>query len=201
MLKVGLTGGMASGKTFVGQELAALGCHVIQADELGHAALLPDGEAYAAVVREFGPAILDAGGIIDRRQLAAEVFNNPERLAVLNHLVHPVVFRREEETLAEFARQDPAGIGVIEAAILIETGHYKAFDRIIVVVCTPEQQIERALRRDGLPEEEIRARLSRQMPLSEKRKFADFVIDTSGEKVDTVRQTREVYASLRRIQK
>lgn len=201
MLKVGLTGGLASGKTFVGEELAALGCHLIRADDLGRAAILPDGEAFPAVVREFGPGILDPDGQIDRRRLAAEVFERPERLAVLNRLVHPAVFRREQEALDEFARQDPNGIGVVEAAILIETGRYKAFDRIILVVCTEQQQVERALKRDGLPESEIRARLSQQMPLAEKRKFADFVIDTSGKKEDTVRQTREVYASLRRIEK
>ncbi|HZT33154.1 MAG TPA: dephospho-CoA kinase [Bryobacteraceae bacterium] len=200
MLKVGLTGGLASGKSFVGQHLAALGCSLIQADELGHAVLARGAEAYAGVVREFGPAILDGEGNIDRRKLAALVFDQPERLAVLNRLVHPAVFRREEQLLAEFAAREPRGIAVIEAAILVETGRYRNFDRLIVVVCSEEQQIQRAMKRDHLLESEVRARLSRQMPLAEKRRFADFVIDTSGKKEDTLRQTHEVHEALRRIE-
>ena len=100
--------------------------------------------------------------------------------------------------MAEFAAREPEGIAVVEAAILIETGAYKRYERIILVACREDQQIERALRRDGFLEPDIRARLSRQMPLQEKRKFANFVIDTSGAKEDTVRQTRAVYEELRR---
>ena len=122
MLKVGLTGGLACGKSFVGEALAALGCHLIQADELGHAVLLPGGDAYDAVVREFGPGILNDEGKIDRSRLAAEVFGKPDRLAALNALVHPPVIRREEEMMAQIAARDPHGIAVVEAAILIETG-------------------------------------------------------------------------------
>ena len=122
------------------------------------------------------------------------------RLERLNSLVHPPVLRREDELIAEWAKREPKGIAVVEAAILIETGSYKRFDRIILVTCREEQQLERAMRREGAAEADVRARLSRQMPLSEKRKFADFVIDTSGEKEDTLRQTRAVYEKLRRIE-
>ena len=108
--------------------------------------------------------------------------------------------RREEQLIAEFAAQNPHGIAVVEAAILIETGSYHRFDRLILVTCTEEQQHERAMRREGAVDADVRARLSRQMPVAEKRKFADFVIDTSREKEDTLRQTRAVYEELRRIE-
>ena len=201
MLKVGLTGGLASGKSFVGEALAALGCHLIQADELGHAVLLPGGAAYDAVVREFGPGILNSEGKIERSRLAAEAFGKPERLAALSALVHPPVIRLEEEMMAEIAARDPHGIAVVEAAILIETGSWRRFDRIILVVCHESQQIERAMRRDGADREQIEARIRRQMPLEEKQKYAGYVINTSGDKEDTLQQTRAVYEDLRRLVK
>jgi dephospho-CoA kinase len=200
MLKVGLTGGLACGKTYVGQALAQLGCHLIQADELGHQVLLPSGAAYADVVREFGSGILNADGTIDRKRLATAAFGKPESLAALNRLVHPHVFRRERELMDQFAQSDPHGIAVVEAAILIETGTYKDYDRLILVECEERQQIERALKRDHADRVEVLARLSRQMPLAEKRKFAHYLIDTSGSKEDTLRRVREVYDALRRIE-
>jgi dephospho-CoA kinase len=199
MLKVGLTGGLACGKSFVGQALADLGCKLIQADVLGHEALSPGGAAYAGVVGEFGPRILDPNGFIDRRRLANDVFENPERLAILNGLVHPPVLRREEELVDRYTAEDPHAIIVVEAAILIETGSYKRFHRLILVVCNEEQQLERAVKRDGCTREEAAARLSRQMPLAEKRKFAHYLINTSGTKEETLRQTRDVYNELRRL--
>lgn len=198
MLRVGLTGGLATGKTFVGEALAGFGCLLIQADELGHAALAPGGEAYDAVIREFGREVVDGEGRIDRRVLAARVFGDPEKLAALNRLVHPAVVRREEELMAEFAAREPYGIAVVEAAILVETGSYKRFDKLVLVTCDEETQVRRAMKRDHAAEAEVRARLERQMPLAEKRKYADFVIDTSGEKENTLRQTRAVYETLRR---
>jgi dephospho-CoA kinase len=200
MLRVGLTGGLACGKSFVGKALANSGCFLIQADELGHAVLAPGGEAYEAVIREFGAEVLPDRQI-DRRRLAARVFNDRESLERLNALVHPPVIAREEKMIAEFAQREPKGIAVVEGAILIETGSYKRFDRLIVVSCREEQQVERALRRDGVTEAEARARIGRQMPLAEKRKLADFVIDTSGDKEETLRQACTVYAELRRIER
>jgi dephospho-CoA kinase len=200
MLRVGLTGGLACGKTFVGEALAGWGCLLIQADELGHHVLEPGGEAYDGAVAEFGPQVLGADGRVDRHALAERVFGSPERLARLNALVHPPVLRREEELIAGYAAREPHGIAVVEAAILIETGSYKRFDRIILVTCAEGQQVERALRRDGETRSDVRARLNRQMPLEDKRKFAQFVIDTSGQKEDTLRQTRAVYEALRRIE-
>jgi len=201
MLKVGLTGGLASGKSFVGQALVEMGCHLIQADELGHQVLRSTGEAYEPVLREFGRQLLGEDGEIDRQRLAAEVFGEPDRLDALNRIVHPLVFQHQQEWLDEVARTDPHGIAVVEAAIMIETGSYKRFDKIVLVVVDEEQQIERAMRRDGATLEQVMARLSRQMPLEEKKKFADIIIDTSGSKSETLRQTRELYESLRRITK
>jgi dephospho-CoA kinase len=199
MLKVGLTGGLASGKSFVGVALEELGCKLIEADQLGHEVLMPDGSAYEAVVEEFGPGILDENGEIDRKKLALEVFASKERLRRLNSLVHPEVHKRTDELMAEYFAADPDAIVVVEAAIHIETGGYRRFDKLIVVVCTVEQQIERAMRRGGSSRAAALARLASQMPLEEKRKYADYVIDTSGTKEDTLRQTEEVYHSLRSL--
>jgi dephospho-CoA kinase len=199
MLRVGLTGGLASGKSFVGRALADLGCLLIQADELGRQVEEPGGEAYDGIVKEFGKDILTPQGAIDRRRLAALVFHDPERLKRLSALVHPAVKARERQLQEDFARRHPGGIAVTEAAILVETETYREYDKLIVAVCRPEQQIERAMSRDGLTREEVMDRVRRQMPLDEKRKHADFVIDTSGSKEDTLAQTRAVYNSLRSI--
>jgi dephospho-CoA kinase len=197
MLRVGLTGGLASGKSFVGKVLGDLGCHVIHADELGHQVLLKGGSVYDSVVREFGETILNEDKSINRRKLAAIVFADAGRLKVLNSFVHPVVIRMEEDLINEAASVDADAIAVVEAAILIETGSYKRFHTIILAVCSEEEQIRRAMHRDRITEEEARVRLSRQMSLAEKRKYATFIIDTSGAKEDTVAQTQAVYEQLR----
>jgi dephospho-CoA kinase len=197
MIRVGLTGGLASGKSHVGRYLADSGCLLVKADEMGHQVLMPGGEAYANTVREFGAAILKPDGAIDRKALAAQVFENPDRLALLNSFVHPHVRARTLAAIEEFSRTNPDGIAVVEAAILIETGSYKNYDRLIVAVCSEEQQIDRAMVRDDITREEALARLRRQLPLSEKVKYADYVIDTSGSREETAAQTRAVYEKLR----
>lgn len=196
MLRVGLTGGLASGKSFVGRAMADLGCLLIQADELGHQVLEPGGEAYDGVVREFGPGVLGSDGRIDRRKLGEIVFHDSGRLAKLNALVHPPVWARERKLMEDFAAAHPHGIAIVEAAILVETGSYRDYAKLIVAVCGEEQQIERAMSRDGLTREQVLDRLSRQMPLAEKIKYADYVIDTSGAKEATLAQTRAVYQAL-----
>ncbi len=200
MLRVGLTGGLASGKSFVGEHLRQLGCHLIKADELGHAVLGVDGEAYPAVLAEFGESILNPDRSINRRHLAAIVFNQRERLARLNALVHPAVRERAMKLHADIAARDPEAIVVTEAAILVETGSYQNYNRLIVAFCSENQQIERAMHRDGITREETLARLGQQFPLAEKVKFADFVIDTSGSKENTIQRTLEVYQALREVQ-
>ena len=199
MLRVGLTGGLASGKSFVAARLAELGCHVVRADDLGHAVMAPGGEAWGAVVAEFGNGILRENGEIDRRALAALVFDRPDRLKALNAIMHPPIFRRQEKLLAAAEAADPRGIAVVEAAITFETGSNVRYQRIIVAACGEEQQIERAMKRDQITREQARARLARQMPLDEKVKRADYTIDTSGTKEETLRQTGHVYQSLRSI--
>lgn len=199
MLRIALTGGLASGKSFIGKVLQGYGCCLVQLDVLGHQVLAPLGEAYHPVLSEFGSGILNTEGEIDRRKLAGVVFGNPEKLTRLNALVHPPVRDRAERVLAEFAQTHPKGIAIVEAAIHIETGGYRNFDRLVLAYCTAEQQIERAMHRDQAPRPEVEARLSRQMPLTLKRKYAHYVIDTSGTKEQTVLQTEEVFRQLRSI--
>jgi len=199
VLKVGLTGGLASGKSFVGHSLADLGCYLIEADKLGHAVMEPGAEAYDAIVRQFGREILDPEGRISRRKLSGLVWERPESLEKLNRLVHPPVQAREEARMAEIAQTDPQAIVVVEAAILVETGRYKYFDRLIVVTCSGELQMERALERGSYSREEVLARLARQLPLKEKLRVADYVIDTSGSKEATLVEVRKVYHSLRSL--
>ena len=189
MLNVGLTGGLATGKSSVGRTLAGLGCYLIKYDEIGHQVIEPGGEAHDAVLSEFGT--------VDRRLLGARVFADPALLARLNALVHPPARARARALAEAFWREHPDGIAVTEAAILIETGSYKDYDKLIVAVCRPEQQVERAMARDGLSRTEVLDRLSRQMPIEDKVKYADYVIDTSGTKERTLEQTQSVYNALR----
>lgn len=195
MLYVGLTGGLASGKSVVGRELERLGCRVIRMDDLGHQVLARDGGAYASVVAEFGDKILDKEGSVDRRTLGQIVFAEPEKLARLNALVHPLVRERAHALRDAFARERPDGIFVVEAAIMIETGTYKEYDRVIVAACRPEQQIERAMAR-GLTREGALDRISRQLPIGDKLKYADFVVDTSDTLDSTVGQAHRLYEQL-----
>jgi dephospho-CoA kinase len=199
MLIVGLTGGMACGKSFVAAALRELGCYVIEADDVGHEVMQPDGEAYAEVVAAFGTGIVDPQGSIDRPKLAGMVFGNPAQLECLNSIVHPAVRKRTQLRFSEIGERDPHAVIVYVAAILMESGAWREVDKIIVVSCGRAQQIERAMHRPGAVESGVLARLESQMPLEKKRTFADYVIDTSGEKEDTLRQTAKVYEDLRRL--
>jgi dephospho-CoA kinase len=199
MLKVGLTGGMACGKSFVAAELGRLGCHIIEADDVGHEVLEPGGEAYDAVVAAFGTGILDGQGRIDRSVLAERVFAYPAQLERLNAIVHPAVRERAVRQFDAIAERDPHGIVIYVVAILIESGAYQEVDKIVVVSCGREKQMERAMHRPGASESSVRARLERQMALEKKKEFADYIIDTSGDKEDTLRQTGMVYQDLRRL--
>ena len=200
MLRVGLTGGLASGKSFVAHALSELGCDLIEADDLGHRVMAKGAEAYDAILAEFGRGILNENEEIDRRKVGAKVFENPDLLAKLSAIVHPAVRVRGQALEQGFRERDPHGIVVYEAAILVETGSFRDYDRLIVASCTEQQQMERAILRDHLTREEVQNRLRRQMPLQDKVKYADYVIDTSGTKEHTLEQTRTVYASLRRLQ-
>jgi dephospho-CoA kinase len=199
MLKVGLTGGYATGKSFVAAEFQRLGCHLIFADELGHAVLQPGGAAYAPTVELFGRDILLPDATIDRKKLGFLVFGSPQLLDELNAIVHPAVFQLEEQMLAGFTAHDPHGIAILEAAILIETGRYADCDKLIVTACNRETQIARGMKRDDITREAIVARLDKQLSSEEKKRYADFVIDTSGSKEDTVKQVHEVFLALKPV--
>ena len=194
-----MTGGMACGKSFVAAALGKLGCHIIEADDVGHEVLNPGGEAYDAVIDEFGDEILDERGMIDRARLGGLVFGDPAKLEKLNAIVHPAVRARASRQFREIGVRDPHGVVVYVAAILIESGAYKEVDKMIVVSCGREKQIERAMHRPDASEASVLARLERQMPLEKKKEFADYIIDTSGAKEDTVRQTEIVYRDLLRF--
>ena len=199
MLTVGLTGGYASGKSFVGAELARLGCFLIYADKLGHEVLMPGREAFEPAIQIFGSGILSEDGTIDRKKLGNIVFSSPELLKKLTDVIHPAVFRLEADLLDSARRKDPNGIAVIEAAILIETGRYKVFDRLILTACEEATQIARAVARDGLSPEAAKARIHKQLPLAEKKKYADYVITTDGTKEDTLRQVEIVFGDLQKL--
>lgn len=196
MLVAGLTGGIACGKTFVAEEFARLGCHIIEADRLGHQLMLPGAPCYAAILDRFAPEILRPDGTIDRGGLAARVFADPYELEALNAIVHPAVRARSRELIAGLRETDPNGIVIYVAAILVETGSAREFDKLIVVNCSREQQIERALER-GAAREAVLARLSAQLTGEKKLPLADYVIDAGISKEETLRQTKMVYAALR----
>ena len=199
MIQVGLTGGLATGKSFVGQELQRLGCHLLKADELGHKLLEKNGPCYEPVLAAFGRAILDAGGNIERKRLAMVVFNEGGALEKLNSIIHPAVFAYEADWLKSVAEQEGHAIAIVEAAILIETGSYKNFDKLIVTWCPEEVMIERAMARAAWSREETLRRIAKQMPAADKKSYADYVIDTSGTLESTLEQTRAVYAALRSL--
>lgn len=185
MLRVGLTGGLASGKSFVAGELAALGCTIISADALGHAVIEEEG-------RE---EVIAAFGTTDRKEIAAQVFSDPAALARLNAIVHPHVFARQERLIAA---AEPRAIIVVEAAIMIESGSWRRYDKLLIAACGEAQQIERAAAR-GMSRQDAIARIRNQMPLAEKRKFADYVIETSGTEEHTRAQVRTVFEALREV--
>jgi dephospho-CoA kinase len=199
MVKVGLTGGYASGKSFVALRLEQLGCLIIYADKLGHQVLEPSGEAYLPTLEAFGLGILAPDRSIDRKKLAAVVFADPERLQALNSIVHPAVFHLEEDELAAWYTSHPTGIAVVEAAILIETGRYATFDRLIVTLCTRETQIARAMQREGVTREQALARIERQLPAEEKARYAHYVINTDGTEEQTTQQVNEIYNELKKL--
>jgi dephospho-CoA kinase len=197
MKRLGLTGGIASGKTAVARMLRELGFRVIDADALGHEVMEPGTRAYNEIVREFGAGIVDADGRIDRGKLGAIVFADAEKLKRLNAIVHP---RVEEEMVRLFREWEKSGVAdaaFVEAALLVEAGYQKNLDGLVVAWCRPEQQIERLLAR-GMNELEARRRIAAQMPAEEKLKFATEKIDCSGSLEETLRQVENLAARLRR---
>lgn len=199
MLKVGLTGGIASGKSYVVSVLRELGCEVVDADLVAHQAMEPGRPAYDDVVAHFGREILGPDGGIDRTRLGAIVFADPKEREKLNSIVHPRVYEAQMNWMIEVYQRNPRVIAVIDAALMIETGSYRRFDKIVVVHCAPEIQLERLMHRNQMTREEALARISAQMPAAEKLKYADFNIDTSGSFEDTRRQVEALYQALSQL--
>lgn len=197
MLRVGLTGSIGVGKSFVATVLAELGCHVLDADITAREVVEPGSAGLSAVAEAFGPSVIGAGGSLDRKQLGEVVFADSEKRALLNSILHPFIIARQDEALGEWEKADPDGIGVVDAALMIESGGYKRFDKLIVVHCDPEIQIQRVMERNKLSRESAEQRINAQMSQEEKKRFADFLIDTSKGFDDTRRRTEQVYAELR----
>jgi dephospho-CoA kinase len=196
VLRVGLTGGIATGKTTVGRIFATLGATVLDADEIAHRLVEKAGAAYGRVVEAFGEAILTEEGAVDRRRLGRIIFADPKRRALLESILHPLI-RDEEARLVDLLADTGQGrIAVTNAALLIETGFYRDYHRVIVVHCSPDEQVSRILKRDDLSEEEARARIAAQMDHREKLKVAHYAIDTTPGFAATETRARAVFRHL-----
>jgi dephospho-CoA kinase len=204
LLKIGLTGGIASGKSAVGEMFVKLGARLTQSDAVAHLLMQPGQAVYEEVVRRFGREILDPDGSVNRSRLAEAAFGGAggalPRVKELNEIVHPAVIAYENEWIEEIRRRDPHAIAIVEAALILEAGAAGRFDRLIVVTCDPDQRIQRFARRLGISEEAARAEVTRRMaaqiPDEEKVKAADFVIDNSGTLEATERQVQRVFGEL-----
>ena len=198
MLRVGLTGSIGVGKSFVASLFAELGCHVLDADQTAREVVMPGTPGLAAITQAFGEEILNPDGTLNRKQLGAMVFADEEKRQRLNHILHPFIIARQDEILREWGTKEPNGIGIVDAALMIESGGYRRFDKLIVVHCRRQIQLERLMLRDKLSRDEAQRRIDSQMPQEEKQKFADYLIDTSDGFEVTRSQTKHVYADLRR---
>ncbi|MCU1297741.1 MAG: dephospho-CoA kinase [Acidobacteriaceae bacterium] len=209
MLKVGLTGGVASGKSTVGEMFAALGADLIKADEIAHRLMQPGQLVYQHVVHHFGPEILNSDKTINRARLAEVAFGNssgqaaekPPRIKELNQIVHPAVIQYHDDWMEEVGRRNPQAIAIVEAALLLEAGAEKSFDRLVVVTCRPEQRIERWAQRMKIDEESARREVTRRMAAQfsdeEKTKYANYTIDNSGTLEETKEQVQVIYKKLK----
>lgn len=199
MLKIGLTGSIAVGKSAVCDVFRELGCHVIDADQIAREAVKRGTPGLRQIVENFGGEILDATGELDRARLGAIVFADESKRLLLNSIVHPLVFEAQNHWLAEREAEDPDGVAIVDAALMIESGGYRRFDALIVVWCEPAIQLRRLMSRDSLTEPDAIKRIAAQMPQQEKKRYADFLIDTSNNFEDTRGQTVSVYEKLKLI--
>lgn len=194
-LLVGLTGGIATGKSTVSDILRGLGDVIVDADLLAREVVAPGQPALAAIVREFGADVLNADGALDRKRLAGVAFADPERRRRLEAITHPAIRDAFAARLTDLEAQGFAGLVFWDAAVLIESGGHKAMDRLVVVITDAPIQHARAVARDG-DRADVERRIANQMPLSEKVKLADYVIDNSGDRAATEARTREVHRAL-----
>ena len=198
MLKIGLTGSIAVGKSFVCECLRELGCHVLDADLTSRQVVEKGTDGLAEIVDKFGDEILRPDGELDRKKMGSFVFADEEKRQLLNSIVHPRVFEAQDKWLREVEKLDPNGIAVIDAALMIESGGYKRFDKIIVVWCETEIQLQRLMARDNLTGDAAQMRIWAQMPQDEKKCFAHHLIDTSNGFDDTRRQVQRLVAELKK---
>ena len=179
MLKVGLTGSIAVGKSFVCDVFRELGGRVLDADKTAREVVEPGTVGLHRIVSEFGSDVLTDDGRLDRAKLGSVVFADAEKRNLLNSIVHPLVIEVQDAWLKEAEKADPGGVAIIDAALMIESGGYRRFDKLIVVWCAPEIQLRRLMLRDNLSEAEAEKRVAAQMPQEEKKRFADYLIDSS----------------------
>lgn len=202
MLRVGLTGGVACGKTTVAEMLRRRGAHVIYADEIAHQLLAPGQPVYEEVVKEFGSGVLQPDGRIDRARLADAAFGRG-RVQELNKIIHPPVITRQEQWMDEVGQKDAHAIAVVEAALILEAKVGRRFDKLVVVTCKPEQKAERYAARHRISVEAARAEVARrsaaQLPDAQKAAAAHFLIDNSGSREETERQVDKVFAELQQL--
>lgn len=196
MLKVGLTGSIAVGKSFVCEVFRELGCHVLDADRTARDVVQKGTPGLAKIVSEFGEDILTPDGELDRPKMAAIVFADEKMRLLLNSIVHPLVFESQNAWLVDRETEDPQGIAIVDAALMIESGGYRRFEKLIVVWCEPEIQFERLINRDGLSEADARKRIASQMPQEEKKRYADLLVNTSDGFEPTREQCRHVHSKL-----
>jgi len=198
MLIVGLTGGVASGKTVVSQILREEGAYVIDADQIARELVQPHTAPWNELIRVFGKEILQEDGSIHRKRLAAKVFSDSEQRNLLNQILHPRIKAEMDRRVKEIGQRDPQAVVVFDAALLIELGSYREMDKVIVVTSTEKQQVERLKKRDGVEQEEAQKILSSQMTLEEKLKVADLVIRNEGSFEETKKRVKEVFQELKR---
>jgi dephospho-CoA kinase len=199
MLIVGLTGGAASGKTAVSDVLREEGAYIIDADQIARELVQPHGPAWNELVRTFGEEILQGDGSIDRKKLADRVFVDPKQRKLLNQILHPLITGEMDRRAREIGQKNPEAIVVIDAPLLIEVGYHRRADKVMVVVSTQAEQIERLKVRDGINSEEALRILSSQMPVEEKVKLADFVIRNEGSLAEVRERAKEVFRELKKI--
>jgi dephospho-CoA kinase len=197
MLRVGLTGSIAVGKSFVASVMADLGCHVLDADRTAREVVCVGTRGLRAVVEAFGDEVLREDGTLDRARLGALVFADADQRLRLNSILHPFIIEAQDQQLRLWEAADPRGIGLIDAALMIESGGYRRFDKLIVVHCNSQVQLERLMARNHLSSAEAASRIAAQMPQEEKKRYADYLIDTSEGFEETRRRTEEVYSALK----
>lgn len=197
MLLVGLTGGIATGKSLVSEILRGLGAYIIDADKIAREVVEPERPAWLEIVEFFGKDIINKDKTINRKKLGEIVFNDPVKKRKLEEIVHPKVIEEENRMVEEYKKIKPDGIVIIDAALLIEAGSHKRVDKLIVVYADKETQAKRLMERDGLSHPDAEKRIASQMPLDEKVKMADFVIDNSKGIEGTQRQTIDIFNKLR----